>query len=60
LKNLFPNCSLNDNRPWLSDEGFQLLSSLLEYDPENRISAKDALDSDYFKEFPKPSIPDLN
>ncbi|KAJ2864435.1 cyclin-dependent protein kinase [Coemansia erecta] len=37
-----------------SELGLQLLSSLLEYDPERRISASDALDHPYFKEDPKP------
>ncbi|KAJ2888613.1 cyclin-dependent protein kinase [Coemansia asiatica] len=37
-----------------SELGLQLLASLLEYDPERRISAADALDHPYFKEDPKP------
>ncbi|KAJ2223055.1 cyclin-dependent protein kinase [Coemansia sp. RSA 485] len=37
-----------------SELGFQLLASLLEYDPDRRISAADALDHAYFKEDPKP------
>ncbi|KAJ1841541.1 cyclin-dependent protein kinase [Coemansia sp. RSA 2708] len=38
-----------------SDEGFRLLASLLEYDPEKRISAADALDHPYFAEDPRPA-----
>ncbi|KAI7823139.1 kinase-like domain-containing protein [Kickxella alabastrina] len=37
-----------------SESGFQLLSSLLEYDPDKRISASDAMDHPYFKDDPKP------
>ncbi|KAJ2160123.1 cyclin-dependent protein kinase [Coemansia sp. RSA 552] len=37
-----------------SDTGFQLLASLLEYDPERRITPADALEHPYFKEDPRP------
>ncbi|EEF39381.1 cyclin-dependent kinase G-2 [Ricinus communis] len=41
--------------PALSDSGFDLLKNLLTYDPKKRISAKAALDHDWFREFPPPS-----
>lgn len=37
-----------------SEAGFNLLSSLLEYDPLKRITAEDALNHPYFQEEPKP------
>ena len=37
-----------------SEAGFNLLSALLEYDIEKRISAEDALNHAYFQEEPKP------
>jgi cyclin-dependent kinase 8/11 len=37
-----------------SEAGFNLLSALLEYDIEKRITAEDALNHAYFQEEPKP------
>lgn len=39
----------------LSEEGLDLLNKLLCYDPEKRISAKDALTHPYFEENPLPT-----
>ena len=39
-----------------SDKGFQLLSAMLEYNPELRITAADALNHAYFQEEPRPSL----
>mmetsp|Transcript_43082 Transcript_43082/g.99807 ORF Transcript_43082/g.99807 Transcript_43082/m.99807 type:complete len:93 (-) Transcript_43082:179-457(-) len=41
----------------LTDSGLDLLSAMLTYDPERRISAKDALAHPYFSEDPQP-MPD--
>lgn len=43
----------------LTDAGFDLLSSLLAYDPERRISAKDALAHKWFHEHPLPQKKEL-
>lgn len=37
-----------------SESGFNLLASLLEYDPAKRITAEKALNHAYFQEDPKP------
>ncbi|KAJ3297997.1 cyclin-dependent protein kinase [Borealophlyctis nickersoniae] len=39
-----------------SEQGFKLLASMLEYDPEKRITAEDALSHPYFEEDPKPGM----
>ncbi|TEB39225.1 Pkinase-domain-containing protein [Coprinellus micaceus] len=50
FRNKFPHLSMN---------GLDLLMSLLTYDPEQRISAEEALEHPYFKEPPLPKHPDL-
>lgn len=50
FRNKFPHLSMN---------GLDLLMSLLTYDPEQRMSAEEALDHPYFKESPLPKHPDL-
>ena len=44
----------------LSNKGFDLLSRLLMYDPKKRITSEDALNHEWFKEFPLPIMPDLS
>ncbi|RKP10659.1 kinase-like domain-containing protein [Thamnocephalis sphaerospora] len=39
-----------------SEQGFDLLRLMLEYDPERRISADQAMDHPYFQEEPKPAF----
>ncbi|KAJ1915756.1 cyclin-dependent protein kinase [Tieghemiomyces parasiticus] len=53
----------NSFKPWFqnmckkySDSAFHLLSAMLEYDPERRITAEDALNHPYFQEDPKPAL----
>lgn len=38
----------------LTDSGLELLNAMLTYDPERRISARDALAHPYFAEDPPP------
>ncbi|KAF8604061.1 Pkinase-domain-containing protein [Ceratobasidium sp. AG-I] len=45
--------------PQLTRAGLDLLSSLLAYDPAQRISAEDALNHPYFSESPLPKHPSL-
>ncbi|KAN0134891.1 Protein kinase-like domain containing protein [Lactarius tabidus] len=45
--------------PFLTVAGIDLLSSLLTYDPERRISADEALQHPYFSETPAPKHPDM-
>lgn len=55
LKNVFLQPSHNSNMA-RSDSGYNLLSSLLFYDPDKRISAESALMHKYFQEQPKPGV----
>jgi len=45
--------------PHLTTAGLDLLMSLLAYDPEERLSAEEALQHTYFSEPPLPKHPDL-
>uniref|UniRef100_A0A8H7Y7K9 cyclin-dependent kinase n=1 Tax=Psilocybe cubensis TaxID=181762 RepID=A0A8H7Y7K9_PSICU len=45
--------------PYLTSVGLDLLMSLLTYDPEQRISAEEALQHPYFSESPLPKHPDM-
>ncbi|KAF9015314.1 kinase-like domain-containing protein [Cyathus striatus] len=45
--------------PYLTTSGIDLLMSLLTYDPDQRISAEEALKHPYFTESPLPKHPDL-
>jgi len=58
LRQEFPAMS-SGGRPALSNQGFHLLSQLLLYDPEKRISAADALNHPWFTEFPPPKEQEL-
>ena len=59
LRYLIPQSSMF-NGPYLSDVGLDLLSKMLEFNPENRISAEEALRHPWFdKEFPPPISKDL-
>ncbi|KAF5741148.1 cyclin-dependent kinase G-2 [Tripterygium wilfordii] len=58
LRKKFPATSFTGS-PVLSDAGFDLLSKLLTYDPEKRITAEAALDHEWFKEVPLPKSKDF-
>jgi cell division cycle 2-like protein len=51
LKSFFPN---------LSRQGFDLLSRMLCYNPDTRITAAQALAHPWFKEYPIPVMPKIN
>ncbi|KAG7954305.1 hypothetical protein I3843_11G010000 [Carya illinoinensis] len=53
LRTKFPARSFTGS-PVLSELGFDLLNSLLAYDPEKRITAEAALKHDWFREVPLP------
>ncbi|KAF3785345.1 Cyclin-dependent kinase G-2 [Nymphaea thermarum] len=56
LREKFPKftAATFSGKPALSDAGFDLLNRLLTYDPEKRITADEALNHDWFREFPPP------
>ncbi|XP_068267248.1 cyclin-dependent kinase 10 isoform X4 [Nyctibius grandis] len=54
-----PYNNLKHKFPWLSEAGLRLLHFLFMYDPKKRATAKDCLDSSYFKEKPLPCEPEL-
>ncbi|CAA2970061.1 cyclin-dependent kinase G-2-like isoform X1 [Olea europaea subsp. europaea] len=53
LRRKFPATSFTGS-PVLSEAGFDLLSKLLTYDPEKRITADAALNHEWFREVPLP------
>ncbi|KAK2530178.1 Cdk10 [Columba guinea] len=54
-----PYNNLKHKFPWLSEAGLRLLHFLFMYDPKKRATAKDSLESSYFKEKPLPCEPEL-
>ena len=53
LRDKFPIISMSEDDPlFLSDEGLDLLQGLLTYDPNKRMTAKQALNHSWFKEEP--------
>ncbi|KAB2609161.1 cyclin-dependent kinase G-2-like [Pyrus ussuriensis x Pyrus communis] len=64
LRKKFPAASFTGSCPVLSESGFDLLKRLLSYNPVERITAKDALNHNWFRESPelrkdfKPITPD--
>ncbi|XP_029782352.1 cyclin-dependent kinase 10 isoform X3 [Suricata suricatta] len=47
-----PYNNLKHKFPWLSEAGLRLLNFLFMYDPKKRATARDGLESSYFKEKP--------
>ncbi|XP_016094043.1 cyclin-dependent kinase 10-like [Sinocyclocheilus grahami] len=54
-----PYNNLKNKFTWLSEAGLRLLNLLFMYNPQRRATAKDCLESSYFKEKPLPCEPDL-
>lgn len=54
-----PYNNLKNKFTWLSDAGHRLLNLLFMYNPQRRATAKDSLESSYFKEKPLPCEPEL-
>uniref|UniRef100_A0A8C1FUF3 Cyclin dependent kinase 10 n=1 Tax=Cyprinus carpio carpio TaxID=630221 RepID=A0A8C1FUF3_CYPCA len=54
-----PYNNLKNKFTWLSEAGLRLLNLLFMYNPQRRATAKDCLDSSYFKEKPLPCEPEL-
>ncbi|KAI0335378.1 Pkinase-domain-containing protein [Cubamyces sp. BRFM 1775] len=50
---------LRQKFPYITNAGLDLMSRLLTYDPDTRISAEEALKHPYFSESPLPKHPDL-
>ncbi|KAI0492779.1 hypothetical protein KFK09_027055 [Dendrobium nobile] len=61
LQEKFPRSSAASflGRPSLSTAGFNLLTQLLTYDPEKRITVDDALNHPWFRESPLPTTKDF-
>lgn len=55
----YPYNNLSAEFPNLSENGLDLLSRLLTYDPSKRLTAEKALAHPYFKESPLPISPEL-
>ncbi|XP_012558761.1 cyclin-dependent kinase 10 isoform X1 [Hydra vulgaris] len=49
-----PYNNVKQRFPWLSSSGVSLMNSMFTFDPEQRISAQDCLESSYFKDKPLP------
>ncbi|KAK9390326.1 kinase-like domain-containing protein [Lipomyces mesembrius] len=52
-----PKTSLRSKFPYMTSAGVDLLSRLLQFDPNKRITAQEALEHSYFKEDPKLKPP---
>eukprot|EP00040_Diaphanoeca_grandis_P039406 m.258965 g.258965 ORF g.258965 m.258965 type:complete len:735 (-) comp37392_c0_seq1:155-2359(-) len=55
----FPYSELLKKFSFLTQNGYDLLESMLRYDPEKRARAIDSLSHKYFLESPKPCPPDM-
>lgn len=53
-----PYSTLRQRFRYITEAGLDLLSKLLTYDPEQRITAEEALEHPYFTESPAPAHPE--
>lgn len=58
LREMFPRTSFTGG-PTLTDVGYDLLSKLLHYDPNERISSQEALKHPWFTERPQPAAKEM-
>lgn len=54
-----PYSTLKQRFSFLTENGFDLLKQMLTYDPQQRITAEEALNHPYFTEAPPPKDPDM-
>ncbi|KAF9906737.1 hypothetical protein EC991_000330 [Linnemannia zychae] len=54
-----PYNQLRSRLPYLTENGLDLMSKMLTYDPARRITAEDALKHPYFSEAPPPKHPSM-
>ncbi|XP_073724479.1 cyclin-dependent kinase 10 [Misgurnus anguillicaudatus] len=54
-----PYNNLKNKFTWLTEAGLRLLNLLFMYNPQHRATAKECLESSYFKEKPLPCEPEL-
>ncbi len=57
LRDFFPPTNFSGGA-YLNDSGFDLLSRLLTYNPDRRLTASDALKHAWFSENPRPTAPE--
>eukprot|EP00301_Raphidiophrys_heterophryoidea_P005901 c12427_g3_i1.p2 GENE.c12427_g3_i1~~c12427_g3_i1.p2 ORF type:complete len:287 (-),score=66.51 c12427_g3_i1:121-981(-) len=59
LREKFPVRSVSGSGSYLSDSGYDLLTRMLRYNPEERITAAEALKHEYFSEAPRAKDPHM-
>jgi cell division cycle 2-like protein len=59
INNVKQTATLRTSFPYLTENGLDLLSKLLAYDPKSRITATEALSHPFFKESPVAKHPDM-
>mmetsp|Transcript_25990 Transcript_25990/g.30004 ORF Transcript_25990/g.30004 Transcript_25990/m.30004 type:complete len:158 (-) Transcript_25990:24-497(-) len=59
LRDKFPKIPMEENDMYLTDTGLDLLNKMLTFDPEKRITAREALNHLWFKEYPLGCEPSM-